>query len=86
MRQCTGKKFRQTLRDLVRKRTRFLNLCEEVVLAFREPKGFEDFRRACTVIPNQHEVARVGHDHQPIASPIACDLRAFSRHPRIIAD
>ena len=54
-------------------------------LAIRQPKRFEPGRPARRILADEHEVARVGHQHQPVALPVAAHLTALRREPCVVA-
>ena len=59
-------------------------LRQEVVCAVGSPKGLQLRGAARRVLAHQHEVAHVGHEHEPVASPVAADLIARCRQPGIV--
>ena len=50
-----------------------------------QPEGFERGRMAVGVFAHQDEIARVGHQHQAVALPIATDLGAVRSQPSVVA-
>ncbi len=65
-------------------RARLLQTTEELVLVAGEPKGFEGRGLAVCVLAQQHEVAGVCHEHEPVPTPVTAGLGARSREPCVI--
>ena len=65
-------------------RVRLLSTTQELVLAARQPQGLERRGPTVCVLAQQHEVAGVRHQHQPVASPVATGLVTFRRKPRVV--
>ena len=61
-------------------------LAMKILRAGRQPEGFELRRAARRVLAHQHEVARIRHQHQPVAAPILTDLFSLRRQPRFVID
>ena len=49
-----------------------------------QPKRFKRSRSSSRVLADQHEIARIGRQHQPIAAPIAADLIARRCQPSVV--
>ena len=84
VRQCAGQVFAEAGPGRPGKCARRFQFAPEAVRAVREAEGFELRRAARRVLAHQHEIARVGHEHQPIAFPIAAGLTALRREPGIV--
>ena len=54
----------------------------ELLRAAGQPEGFEPRRAARRVLAEQHEVAQIGRQDQPVAPPVAADLGALRGEPR----
>ena len=85
MRQRSSKVFPETCRGLTGKDARPFDSAPEFILARRQPEGFKLRRLPDGVLAHQNEIARVRHQHQPVAAPIAGDLIAFSGKPSAVA-
>ena len=86
MRHHASEILAQARAGLAGEGARLFQSAVEVVRAFRQPEGFELRRSARRVFADQYEVARVGHQHQPVAAPIAAYLLALSGEPGVIAN
>ena len=84
MRQCPAQIFPQARADLTGKSTRTLQSLRELRRTCRQPERFELSRSPRRILAYQHEVARIGHQHQPIAIPIAAHLIARRSQPSVI--
>ena len=76
--------FTKARADVAGEGARLLQLAAEVLRIVRQLEGFEFGRTARPVLTHQHEIARVRHQHQPITAPVATDLTACRRQPRIV--
>ena len=56
----------------------------EIFRVFGQPEGFEFGRSALCVLAHQYKIARVRHQYQPIAVPVAADLITRRSQPSII--
>ena len=56
----------------------------ELLGALRQPEGLEPGGKARRVLPDEHEVAGVGHQHETIAVPVAADLSAVRGQPGVV--
>ena len=86
MRQRPAQVLAQAGPDLAGEGARLLQLVVEVLRTVRQPEGFEPQSTARRVLAHQHEVARVRHQHQPVAVPIPAHLLAGCREPRIFPE
>ena len=85
MRQRAGEIFGEPRASLAGEGAGLLDAAPERVLAVRQPEGFEPRRAARFVLAEEHEVARVRHQHRPVAAPIAADLIARGGEPGVVA-
>ena len=83
MRQRPAQIFAKTRADLAGEGARLLQPAVEVVRAVRQAEGLQLRRAARRVLAHQHEVARIGHQNQSVAVPVAADLIARRGEPRI---
>ena len=56
----------------------------ELAGGIRQTEGLQPGRVALRVLAQQHEVAGVGHQHQPVALPVPADLGAFGGEPGVV--
>ena len=84
MRHHTGEILAQPRADFAGEGARSLQSLSEVVRAVRKPEGFEFRRTTRRVFAHQYEIARVRHQHQPVAAPVSAHLIARRREPRIV--
>ena len=85
MRQRPAQVLAQARTDVVRERPRFPESARKRVLVGGQPECFELRRTARRILAHQHEVARVRHQHQPVAPPIAAHLVASRREPSVVS-
>ena len=83
MREGPGKVFAEPRTHFAGERAWPLHLAPEVVRILRQPEGFEPGRTARPVRADQHEVAQVRHQHQPVAAPVAAHLVRLHRQPGV---
>ena len=74
--------FTQPGADFAREGTRCLQPVPERFRIFRQPEGLQLRRPANCILAEQHKVARIGHQHQPIAAPVAA--HHVCRQPGVI--
>ena len=86
VRQGAGEIFAQSGADLTGEGARLVQLVVEVVGVVGQAEGFELGGTARLVFTDQHEVARVRHQNQPVAAPIAADLSGVRGEPSIVID
>ena len=56
----------------------------ELLGALRQPEGLELGGKARRVLPEEHEVAGVGHQHEAVVVPVAADLSAVRGQPGVV--
>ena len=56
----------------------------ELLGACRQPEGLQPGGKARGVLPDEHEVAGVGHQHEAVAVPVAADLAAGRGQPGVV--
>ena len=81
MRQHAGEIFDEARAGRAGEGAGLLHVPPKLVCALCQPESLEllGVPRVCA---NQHEVAEVGYQHQPILFPVAADLGSVSRQPR----
>ena len=84
VRQGAGEIFAQARAGRIGEGARLFQLAPEVFRAVRQPEGFELRGAAGCVFAQQHEVAQVRHQHEPVFAPIAADLRAVRGQPGVV--
>ena len=84
MGQCATEIFTQAGADFAGEGARFLQPPRERFRAVSQPEGLQLRRPANCILAEQHEVARIGHQHQSIAAPVAAHLIAVCRQPGVI--
>ena len=80
MRQHAGEIFDEARAGRAGEGAGLLHVPPKLVRAFCQPEGLE-LLGAPGVCANQHEIAEVGYQHQPILFPVTADLGAISRKP-----
>ena len=84
MRQRPAQILSQPRADLAGKSVRCLQPALELRRVCGQPERLQLHRAAIRVLPHQHEVARIGHQNEAIAVPIAAHLSAHRRQPGVI--
>ena len=84
MRQRAGQVFAEASASRAGKRAGLFQFALEVIRAVCKPERLKLRRATRGVFAHQHEITRVGHEHQPIASPVTADLIARRREPDIV--
>ena len=84
MRERPAEILAQAGADLLGEGAWHLQPSVELGLVFRQPEGFQLRRTACCVVADQHEVARVGHQHNAVAAAVTAHLIARRRHPGVV--
>ena len=79
--QRAGEIFAQACAEFASEGARLLQPAVEVVRADRHPEGFQLRGPARRVLTQQHEIARVRHQHQPLPAPVAAHRVARCREP-----
>ena len=86
VRQRAGQILAKPRTHLAGEGARRLQPAREVFGTVRKPKALQLRRTACRVLAHQHEIASVGHQHQPVAAPVAAYLIARRSEPGVVLD
>ena len=84
MGQRTGEIFAQARAQVAGEGARLLQAALKRLSAASQPESLQLRRATRGVLAQQHEVARVGHQHQAVAAPVAADLSALRREPGVV--
>ena len=85
MRQRTGEILTQASSNLVGKGRGVSSLRAKRLIAVGQAERFKDYLTAARVRADKSELAKVGHQHQPVPAPIARDLLAHAGRIHVLA-
>ena len=84
MRERAAEVLTQSRADLAREGLRLTQSVLERVGGVGEPERLQLRRLAARVLAEQHEVARIGDQHQAVVIPVLAHLVAVGREPRVV--